>query len=200
MMTVMSKRRAVLIATAATGCLLVIGGFILNSRFHWFGRSSFDPADLSSVERAQLSELVLTVAESPQETMTEARDRAWAILRRHGAEPAAVSRAMEPVFLKLGRGPKLFWQDARRALAEQRPVKSEARSQWEAEVMGEGWLTFDQQRRYDDFMARLAHGEPIESSHGVEIAVDDRMIKAITDSLDDGELRNTVAELLTPPG
>jgi len=195
-MTNLSRRW---IAVAVMAALLLGGGFLLNSRFHLFGRSSFDPADLSSVERAQLSELVLTVAESPQETMTEARDRAWTILNRHRAEPAAARRALEPIFLKLGRGPKLFWEDARRAFAEQRPVKSEPRSQWEAEVMGEGWLTFDQQRRYDDFMGRIARGEPIESSHGVEIAVDDRMIKAITDSLDDTELRSTVVSLLTPP-
>jgi hypothetical protein len=163
-------------------------------------RWAFNPDALSSTERAQLSELVLTVAEEPQETMADARERVWAIVRAHGASPAAARHALEPIFVQIGRGPELFWTDARQAVAEHRPVKSEARMQWEAELMGEGWLTMAQQRRYDDFMARIARGEPIESSHGVDVALDDRMIKAITESLDEGELRRTVAELLTPPG
>jgi hypothetical protein len=162
-------------------------------------RASFDPAALSSPERAQLSELVLTVTEEPQEAMAEARNRVWAIVRPYGARPAEARRSLEPIFLKIGQGPRLFWADARRALAERQPVKSEARTQWEAELMGEGWLTMAQQHRYDDFMQRIARGEPIESSHGVEVALDDKMIRAINDSLDDGELRKTVAELLTPP-
>jgi hypothetical protein len=167
--------------------------------YRTWDRGAFNPAVLSSSERAQLSGLVLTVSEEPQEAMAEARDRVWVIVRRHGAPPATVRPALEPIFLKIGRGPRLFWTDARQALAERRPVKSEARMQWEAELMGEGWLTLAQQQRYDDFMQRIALGKPIESSHGMEIAIDERMIRAIMESLDDGELRGTVAELLTPP-
>ncbi len=162
-------------------------------------RAAFDPSTLSSAERAQLSELVLNVAEAPQETLPEARDRAWAILRRQGADPAAIRQGLEPIFLKIGQGPRLFWTDAQQAIAEQRPVKSEARMQWEAELMGDGWLTLAQRRRYDDFMERLARQEPIESTHGMDIAINDRMAGTIRSSLDDGELHSAVAALLTPP-
>jgi hypothetical protein len=186
-------------AAAAAGLLLLGGAIMLNSLYHPFSASSFNPDALSSSERAQLSELVLTVTEEPQEAMADARERVWAIVRPHGAPPDAVRPALEPIFLKIGQGPRLFWADARQALAERRPVKSEARMQWEAELMGEGWLTMAQQQRYDNFMSQIARGEPIESSHGVDIAIDDRMIRAITDSLDEGELRQTVTELLTPP-
>jgi hypothetical protein len=192
-----SMRTAVLVVV-----LLAVGGwFVLAGPYRLVDRGKFfDPAVLSSEERAQLSELVLTVTEEPQETLAEARTRVWAIVRPHGAPPAAVRQGLEPIFLKIGRGPRLFWADAQRAVAERRPVKSSARTQWEAELMGDGWLTMAQQRRYDDFMRQIAHGEPIESSHGVEIALDDKMIRAINDSLDERELRSTVARLLTPPG
>ena len=193
------SRRGARTAVMAAALLAGAAWFLLAGPYRLLDRGAFDPAALSSSERAQLSELVLTVTEEPQEAMAAARERVWAIVRPHGARPAAVRPALEPIFLKIGRGPKLFWTDAQRALAERRPVKSEARTQWEAELMGEGWLTLAQQRRYDDFMERIARGEPIESSHGVEIAIDDRMIQAITDSLDDGELHTTVTTLLTPP-
>jgi len=194
------SRRGARTAVIAAVLLAVAGWMVLAGPYRLWDRGVFNPAALSSSERAQLSELVLTVTEEPQEVMAEARDRVWAIVRPHGAPPATVRPALEPIFLKIGQGPRLFWADAQRALAERRPVKSEARTQWEAELMGEGWLTLAQQQRYDDFMRRIALGKPIESSHGVEIAIDDRMIRAITDSLDDRELRGTVAELLTPPG
>ncbi|HXZ25891.1 MAG TPA: hypothetical protein VEI24_06685 [Nitrospiria bacterium] len=183
---------------AGAGWLALSGPSLFLDRL--MNRWLFNPNALSSTERAQLSELVLTVAEEPQESMAEARERVWAIVRAHGAGPDAARRALEPIFVRIGHGPKLFWTDARQAVAEHRPVKSEARTQWEAELLGEGWLTMAQQQRYDDFMARIARGEPIESSHGVDVALDDRMIKAINESLDERELRRTVAELLTPPG
>lgn len=191
-----SMRTAVLVAV-----LLAVGGwFVLAGPYRLVDRGKFfDPAVLSSDERAQLSELVLTVTEEPKEVLPEARSRVWTILRRYDAAPAAARQGLEPIFLKIGRGQKLFWADARQALAEGRPVKSPARTQWEAELMGDGWLTMAQQRRYDDFMQQIARGEPIESSHGVEVALDDKMIRAINDSLDDVELRNTVDRLLTPP-
>jgi len=182
---------------AALLAVIVLAAWAVSSRFSH--RMSFDPASLSSTDRAQLSELVLNVAEAPQETLPEARRRAWAILGRQGAGPGAIRPALEPIFLKIGRGPALFWSDAQQAIAGQRPVKSAARTQWEAELMGEGWLTLAQQRRYDDFMARLARQEPIESTHGMDIAVDDKMAQSIRASLDDGELRRAVADLLTPP-
>jgi hypothetical protein len=195
-LTVRSMRTAILVAV-----LLAVGGwFVLAGPYRLVDRGNlFDPAELSSEERAQLSELVLTVTEEPQETLAEARTRVWAIVRPHGAPPAAVRQGLEPIFLKIGRGPRLFWADAQRALDEGRPVKSQARTQWEAELMGDGWLTMAQQHRYDDFIRQIAQGEPIESSHGVDIALDDKMIRAINDSLDEGELHNTVAQLLTPP-
>jgi hypothetical protein len=190
-----ATRRILLVAAA----IVMVGGLALLSGPYRFGGSTFELDDLSATERAQLSELVLNVAEAPQDILPEARHRAWAILRRQGAEPAAVRRGLEPIFLKIGQGPRLFWTDAQRAIADQRPVKSEARTQWESELMGDGWLTLAQQRRYDEFMARLARQEPIESTHGMDIAVDDRMADTIRSSLDDGELRRAVAELLTPP-
>lgn len=192
----MQQHRLLILLVVAVAAALTV--LLLNpSRF--MRASAFQAAALSSDERRQLSDLVLNVAEAPQETLPEARRLAWEMLRRQGAEPDAVRRELEPIFLKIGQGPRLFWTDAQRAIAEQRPVKSEARTQWEAELMGDGWLTLEQQHRYDAFMERLARQEPIESTHGMDIAVDVRMADTIRSSLDDGELRRAVADLLTPP-
>ena len=161
--------------------------------------ASFDLDDLSPDEKTQLSEIILTVTEAPDERTAIARQAIRTILRRHGALPEASRRELEARFLKIGQGPRLFWLDARQAVADGRPVKSAARLQWEAELLGDGWLTMAQQRRYDDFMDKLSRGEPIESTHGMDVIVDEAIAKTIVDSLGPAELQATVASLLTPP-
>lgn len=193
-MAVSRRRIGVIVALLLAAIILVPSG-PYRSRLS----STFGLAELSEEERALLSELVLNVAEAPEEALPRARNLAWAVFGRHGTLSATARRDLNTIFLKLGQGPRLFWLDAQRAFEEHRPVKSEARTQWEAELMGEGWLTMAQQRRYDEFMEKVTRQEPIESTHGIEIAVDEKIIQEIITSYDDDELRSAVALLLTPP-
>lgn len=159
----------------------------------------FELSALSRNERAQLAELVLNISEAPQEKLAEARQEVWKILGRHGAPSPSARQKLEQIFLKIGQGTHLFWLDAQQPLKEQRPVKSGARTQWEVDLLSDGWLTQEQQHRYDDFMAQVAREEPIESSHGVEIVADEIILREIVESWDEKELRGTVSALLTPP-
>jgi len=160
---------------------------------------SFEISALSRNERAQLAELVLNISEAPQEKLAEARQEVWKILGRHGVPSPSARQNLEQIFLKIGQGTHLFWLDAQQALKEQRPVKSGARTQWEVDLLSDGWLTQEQQHRYDAFMAQVAREEPIESSHGVEIVADEIILKEIVESWDEDELRNIIFALLTPP-
>jgi len=188
-------RSLLLIATVAA----VAGLALLTGPYRLTSPSPIELSAFSIDERTHISELMLNVAESPHDTLPTAREHLWTTLHSHGELSAGGRRELEAILLKIGQGPRLFWTDARQALNERRPVKSSARTQWEAELMGEGWLTLEQQRRYDDFMERIAREAPIESSHGVEIDVDGRMADAIVESFDDAELRDAVAALLAPP-
>ncbi|MEW6325548.1 MAG: hypothetical protein AB1515_09205 [Nitrospirota bacterium] len=188
----MTRTRIMSWAIAAALALLAVGVALKAGPFR-------DGLELAAADRSALAELVLSAVEAPDERTAPGRDAVWTILRRRGTPTAGDRRELEARFLAIGRGPRLFWLDAQRALKAERPVKSAERTQWEAELLGDGWLTMAQQRRYDEFMGKIARREPIESSHGVEILVDEAMAQAILDSLSDAELRATVTALLTPP-
>ncbi len=193
-------RRSLRVAAVVAAGLLMVGvALLFLGPYRVIGSSTFDPSRLSGAERIQLSELVLNIAEAPQEALPQAREAAWVIFRRHGTLSPSTRRDLETIFLTIGHGIPLFWQDARRAIDERRPVKSAARTQWEAELSGQGWLSLGQQRRYDDFMARIVKQEPIESTHGMDLVVDARIADQIVKSWDENEWRGVVAELLTPP-
>ena len=160
---------------------------------------TFELSDLSRAERIQLSELILNVAEEPKETLPKAREIVWAILEPHGTPSATAQQELEQVFLKIGQGPRLFWLDAQQAIQEQRPIKGPERTQWEADLLSDGWLSLAQQRRYEEFMAQLAGEEPIESSHGIDIVIDKKIVQEIVQSWDAAELRRALTTLLTPP-
>jgi len=191
----MKPHRGPLVIAAAVAAMILL---VLSGPYRSGPRSTFDLSALSPDDRLLLSDLVLNIAEAPEETLPQAREAAWALFRRHGTPSAEARRGLETVFLRIGQGPRLFWLDAQRALEEARPVKSAARTQWEAELMGEGWLSMEQQRRYDLFMERIARGEPVESTHGAEMLVDAPIVEEIVKSWDDGELRRALTLLLTP--
>ena len=163
----------------------------------FFGSPTFEVSDLSRAERLQLSELILNVAEEPKETLPKAKEIVWAIFGPHGTPSASAQQELEQVFLKIGQGPRLFWLDAQQAIQEQRPIKGPERTQWEADLLSDGWLSLAQQRRYEEFMARLAGEEPIESTHGIDIVVDEKIVQEIVQSWDEDELRQAIRALLT---
>ena len=160
---------------------------------------SFHLSTLPHDERARIAEIVLAVAEAPQEVPPETRREVWAILRAHGQPSADNRRELAGILYRIGQGTRLFWLDAQQAVASGHPVKSDARTQWEADLLKEHWLSPIQQHRYDDLMEKISRQEPIESSHGVEISLNESMARAIVESWSDTELRSAIDQLLTPP-
>ncbi|HET6465547.1 MAG TPA: hypothetical protein VFH55_08080 [Nitrospiria bacterium] len=154
---------------------------------------------LTSEERQKITELVLSVAEEPEETVQPAREEIWAILKRHGTPSGRELEELKAQFLIIGRGHPLFWRDAREGLQLHRMVKSPDRARWEEGLARTGWLSDPQRVRFDDLMKRVIEEEPIPSNHGVDVSLSRQMVEEIVNSWDERELEQSVAALLTPP-
>jgi len=156
-------------------------------------------AVLTPEERQKITEIVLSVAEEPEETVKPAHDELWTILKKHGPPSDKLLGRLKPRFLTIGEGHHLFWLDAREALKSRRMVKSPDRARWEEGLAKEGWLSPQQQARFDDLMKQVMAEEPIASNHGVEVSLSSTMVDEIVNSWDERELERSVAYLLTPP-
>ncbi|MBI3596994.1 MAG: hypothetical protein HY203_07580 [Nitrospirae bacterium] len=158
-----------------------------------------EAVSLTSEERQKITELVLSVAEDPEETVQPAREEIWAILKRHGPPSRRQLEGLRAQFLIIGRGHPLFWLDAREALQGHRMVKSPDRLRWEEGLARAGWLSDPQRARFDDLMKQVIEEEPIPSNHGVEVSLSRQMVEEIVNGWDERELEQSVAYLLTPP-
>jgi len=154
---------------------------------------------LTSEERQKITELVLSVAEDPEETVQPARAEIWAILKKHGRPSGRELEELKAQFLVIGRGHPLFWQDAREALQSHRMVKSPDRTRWEEELARAGWLSDPQRARFDALMKQVIEEEPIPSNHGVDVSLSGQMVEEIVNSWDERELEQSVTALLIPP-
>jgi len=158
-----------------------------------------EAVSLTSEERQKITELVLSVAEDPEETVNPAREEIWAILKRHGQPSSRELETLKAQFLFIGRGHPLFWLDAREALQGHRMVKSPDRARWEEGLARAGWLSDSQRARFDALMKQVIEEEPIPSNHGVEVSLSRQMVEEIVNSWDERELEQSVAALLIPP-
>jgi hypothetical protein len=156
-------------------------------------------AFLTPEERQKITELVLSVAEDPEESVRPAREELWAILRRHGSPSPRQLEGLRTQLLIIGRGHPLFWRDAQEALQAHRMVKSPDRARWEGGLAQAGWLSDLQRTRFDDLMKQVIEEEPIPSNHGVEVPLSRQMVDEIVNGWDERELERSVATLLTPP-
>ncbi|MBI3995318.1 MAG: hypothetical protein HY349_05015 [Nitrospirae bacterium] len=154
---------------------------------------------LTSEERQKITELVLSVAEDPEETVKPAQEELWAILKQHGLPSGADLGLLKGRFLAIGEGHRLFWLDAREALQTHRMVKSPERVRWEEQLSRDGWLSSQQRVRFDSLMTQVMEEAPILSNHGVEVSLSQAMVNEIVNSWDARELERSVAYLLTPP-
>ncbi|HUK57351.1 MAG TPA: hypothetical protein VLY20_11910 [Nitrospiria bacterium] len=154
---------------------------------------------LTSEERQKITELVLSVAEDPEETLQPSRDELWAILKKHGSPSGRELEELKAQFLVIGRGHRLFWLDAREALRSHRMVKSPDRARWEETLAGAGWLSEPQRARFDVLMKQVIDEEPISSNHGADVSLSRQMVDEIVNGWDERELEHSVADLLKPP-
>jgi len=154
---------------------------------------------LTTEERQKITELVLSVAEDPEETVQPAREEIWSILKRHGPPSSRELETLKTQFLVIGRGHLLFWRDAREALQGHRMVKSPDRARWEEGLARAGWISDSQRARFDALMKQVIKEEPIPSNHGVEVSLSRQMVEEIVNGWDERELEQSVAALLTPP-
>lgn len=154
---------------------------------------------LTSEERQKITELMLAVAEDPEETVKSAHDELWLILRKHGSPSGKQISRLKPRLLMIGEGHRLFWLDAREALKSHQMVKSPDRVRWEEQLFRDGWLSAGQRDRFDGLMKQVMGEEPIPSNHGVEVSLSSTMVDEIVNSWDERELNRSVTYLLTPP-
>jgi len=155
---------------------------------------------LTPESRQKITELVLSVAEDPEDTVEPARKELWKILGTRGSLPADSKNRLETRFMMIGEGHHLFWLDAREALTSHRPVKSEARARWEEKLTRDGWLSGQQRDRFEMLMKQIVEEEPIRSNHGVEVSLSPGMVEEIVNSWDEQEMKSSVAYLLNSPG
>ncbi|MBI3812531.1 MAG: hypothetical protein HY283_10070 [Nitrospirae bacterium] len=153
---------------------------------------------LTLEERQKVTELVLAVAEDPEETVKSAHDELWTILKKHGSPSGKQISRLKPRLLMIGEGHRLFWLDAREALKSHRMVKSPDRARWEEGLARDGWFSLQQQARFDEIMKQVMTEDPIPSNHGVEVSLSSTMVDEIMKSWDERELERSVAYLLTP--
>lgn len=167
----------------------------------WLGCVSGGPdaVSLTLEERQKITELVLSVAEDPEETVKPAHDELWSILKKHRSLSAEARGRLKTRFMSIAEGHRLFWLDAREALKTHRMVKSPYRARWEERLSRDGWLSSEQRSRFDNLMKQVINEEPIPSNHGVEVSLNSTMVDEIVNSWDGQELERSIAVLLTPP-
>lgn len=179
-----------------TGVILVGLFLAVLQGCSWGGDGS---GSLTSEERQRITELVLSVAEDPRQTLQPARDELWTILNRHGTPSSRELESLKRQFLTIGRGHPLFWRDALEGLKTHRMVKSPDRAKWEEELARGGWFSDAQRARFDDLMNKVVHENPIPSNHGVDVSLSVQMVEEIVNGWDEREMEQAVDTLLTHP-
>ncbi len=160
------------------------------------------PADettrLTPDERQHITEIVLAVAENPDEGVPQAHDQLWAILNRIGRPSERMRSQLQARFGVIAEGHRLFWQDARAAVRAGKPEKSAARTHWEDEMATAGWLSPQQRLRFEALMHQITDERPLPANHDVEVALSPEMVDTIAASWDAQEFFTTVQALLAP--
>jgi hypothetical protein len=93
--------------------------------------------------------------------------------------------------------PKLFYEDAKKAIQEKRPFKSGERKRLEQHFLKTGFLTIQQIQNDEETMELIAKKKPIAAAHGVEIFIDEKRIDEMLGEWNDEEIKKIISELFT---
>jgi hypothetical protein len=152
--------------------------------------------NISSEDRQNLGAMILMVASNPDdlETIdTDFRD----ILKKYSPESGTrlvhLKEYMEGLFYL----PKLFYEDAKKAIQEKRPFKSGERKRLEQHFLKTGFLTIQQIQNDEETMELIAKKKPIAAAHGVEIFIDEKRIDEMLGEWNDEEIKKIISELFT---
>lgn len=174
----------------------IAGGMILMTACTDHGPRSLS---LNEGERQRITEIVLSVAEDPGESLDGAHRSLWEILRLHEAPSAPDLEELRARFIWVGEGHRLFWTDAREAVRRHAAFKSEERRNWEKRMTSDGWLSAEQGLRFDMLMKTIASEEPLTANHGVDVSLSAGMVDAVAESWEPQQFERAVLALLTPP-
>ncbi|HJP18945.1 MAG TPA: hypothetical protein QF468_09855 [Nitrospinota bacterium] len=152
--------------------------------------------NISSEDRQNLGAMILMVASNPDEFETidtDFRD----ILKKYSPESGTrlvhLKEYMEGLFYL----PKLFYEDAKKAIQEKRPFKSGERKRLEQHFLKTGFLTIQQIQNDEETMELIAKKKPIAAAHGVEIFIDEKRIDEMLGEWNDEEIKKIISELFT---
>ena len=149
---------------------------------------------LNSPEYRRVIEIIKTVVIDPDMPTKAVRDEFWFLVKgmgeAHGTpltenDIDSLRGAFDTV---VGVGltyQRLFWEDALRAQRSGRPVRSQARSAYEAFLLERRFATAERIRQNNLLIASVAAGEPIQVQ-GESAVFDAEMIGAIIANLDAG--------------
>lgn len=175
--------------------LLVIGLAI----WSWVATRPPDFSAMAVPDRAALGELLWAVAANPERHDAGMTERAWQVLARYAPPTSGQREALREVGLAMARLHRLFWEDALQAAATGRSVRSPARGHVEQTLITQGYLVSHRVEANAMMMRRIAAREPIPTNHGVEMLMDDAMIRRVLASEDARETAAAVERLVFVP-
>ncbi len=152
---------------------------------------------ISLEDRKNLGAMILMVASNPDdlETIDESfRD----ILKKYSAESGTRLVYLKEYMNGLFYLPKLFYEDAKRAIKNKNPFKSTARDRLEQHFLKAGFLTIQQIQNDEETMELIAKKKPISAAHGVEIFIDEKRIDEMLGEWNDEEIEKIISKLFTP--
>gem|GEM_PF-1173477 len=152
---------------------------------------------ISLEDRQELGAMILMVASNPDdlETIdTDFRD----ILKKYSRESGTRLFHLKEYVNGLFYLPKLFYEDAKRAIQEKRPFKSTERDRLEQHFLKSGFLTIQQIQNDGETMELIAKKKPISAAHGVEIFIDEKRIDEMLGEWNDEEIEKIISKLFTP--
>ena len=152
---------------------------------------------ISLEDRKNLGAMILMVASNPDdlETIDESfRD----ILKKYSAESGTRLVYLKEYMNGLFYLPKLFYEDAKRAIKNKNPFKSTARDRLEQHFLKAVFLTIQQIQNDEETMELISKKKPISAAHGVEIFIDEKRIDEMLGEWNDEEIEKIISKLFTP--
>ena len=119
------------------------------------------------------------------------------ILKKYSAEPGTRLVHLKEYMSGLFYLPKLFYEDAKKAIQEKRPFKSTERNRLEQHFLKAGFLTIRQIQNDEATMELIAKKKPIAAAHGVKIFIDEKRIDEMLGEWNDEEIEKIISKLFT---
>lgn len=152
---------------------------------------------ISLEDRQRLGSIVLMIASNPDGLET-VYNSFWDILEKYGVESGSQLTHLKKDLSKLFFLPKLFYEDARNSIKNNKSFKSVNRERLEKQFFEAGFLTQQQIQSDDETMKLISHRKPIAAAHGVEIFIDEKRITEMLREWNDREMEEIINKLFTP--